>query len=41
MRAARSDQAAEVIRPFLWVAGIAFSTGFMGFLAIAPYLLPA
>ena len=41
MRAARSDQPAEVIRPFLWVAGLAFSSGFLGFLAVAPYLLPA
>lgn len=39
MRAA-ADHPAEVIRPFLWVAGLAFSTGFLGFLALAPYLLP-
>lgn len=38
---ARADQPAEVIRPFLWVAGLAFSTGFLGFLAAAPYLAPA
>jgi hypothetical protein len=32
---------AEVMRPFLWVAGLAFSTGFLGFLAVAPYVVPA
>ena len=41
MRAARPDQLADVIRPLLWVAGVAFSTGFLGFLAVAPYLIPA
>lgn len=41
MRAAQSDQFGETVRPFLWVAGLAFSTGFLGFLAVAPYLLPA
>jgi len=35
-----ADDPADVIRPFLWVAGIAFSTGFLGFLALAPYVLP-
>lgn len=40
MRVARTDQIADVIRPFLWVAGLAFSTGFLGFLALAPYVLP-
>ena len=39
MRAA-VDHPAEVIRPFLWVAGLAFSTGFLGFLALAPYVPP-
>jgi hypothetical protein len=29
---------AQVMRPFLWVAGLAFSTGFLGYLAAAPYL---
>ena len=32
---------AKVMRPFLWVAGLAFSTGFLGFLAVAPYVTPA
>ena len=27
MRAATFDQTAEIVRPFLWVAGLAFSTG--------------
>jgi hypothetical protein len=36
-----ADTTAEVMRPFLWVAGLAFSTGFLGFLAVAPYLTPA
>ena len=40
MRAVRSDQPDEVIRPFLWIAALAFSTGFLGFLAAAPYVLP-
>jgi hypothetical protein len=40
MHAAASDTAAEVMRPFLWVAGLAFSTGFLGFLAVAPYVVP-
>ena len=41
MRAARSDQISDTVRPFLWVAGLAFSSGFLGFLALAPYLTPA
>ena len=41
MRTAAADAAAEVMRPFLWVAGLAFSTGFLGFLAVAPYVVPA
>lgn len=40
MRVARIDQTAEIIRPFLWVAALAFSTGFLGFLAIAPHVVP-
>lgn len=40
MRVARTDQTIDVIRPFLWVAGLAFSTGFLGFLALAPYIAP-
>jgi len=41
MRAAATAATAEIIRPFLWVAGLAFSTGFLGYLAVAPYLTPA
>ena len=37
----RADEPAEVIRPFLWVGGLFFSTGFLGYLALAPYLTPA
>lgn len=38
MRVARTEQTIDVVSPFLWVAGLAFSTGFLGFLAIAPYI---
>ncbi len=37
--AAATATTAEVMRPFLWVAGLAFSTGFLGFLAVAPYVV--
>ena len=30
----RVDDPREVVRPFLWVAGLAFSTGFLGYLAL-------
>jgi hypothetical protein len=41
MRAVAAAANAEIIRPFLWVAGLAFSTGFLSYLAVAPYLTPA
>ncbi|HEX6860348.1 MAG TPA: hypothetical protein VF138_09170 [Caulobacteraceae bacterium] len=41
MRAVATVTTAEVIRPFLWVAGLGFSTGFLGFMAVWPYLAPA
>jgi hypothetical protein len=30
----RADDPRVVIRPFLWVAGLAFATGFLGYLAL-------
>jgi len=30
----RADDPRDVIRPFLWVAALAFVTGFLGYLAI-------
>ncbi len=29
-----ADHPAHILRPFIWVAGLAFSTGFLGYLAI-------
>jgi hypothetical protein len=29
-----ADHPAHVLRPFMWVAAVAFSTGFLGYLAI-------
>ena len=37
-RAQRIDSPADVARPFLWVAAIAFTAGFWGYLALAPLL---
>jgi hypothetical protein len=30
----RADDPRDVIRPFLWVAALAFSTGFLGCLSV-------
>lgn len=38
MHAVATASTAQVMRPFLWVAGLAFSTGFLGYMAAAPYL---
>ena len=35
-RAARIDSPADVARPFVWIAAIAFTAGFWGYLALAP-----
>ena len=37
--AARQDHPADVIRPFVWIAAMAFAAGFAGYLATAPLLL--
>ena len=41
MRAVAASTTAEVVRPFLWVAGLGFTTGFLGFLTAWSYLAPA
>jgi hypothetical protein len=35
-RAAPVDSPADVARPFVWIAAIAFTAGFWGYLALAP-----
>ncbi len=35
-RAQRIDAPADVMRPFVWVAAVAFAAGFWGYLALAP-----
>ena len=37
-KAQRIDSPADVARPFVWIAAISFSTGFWGYLALAPLL---
>jgi hypothetical protein len=37
-RAIPADTPADVARPFVWIAAIAFVTGFWGYLAAAPLL---
>ena len=37
-RARRMDSPADVARPFLWIAAIAFTAGFWGYLALEPLL---
>jgi len=33
MRAAATDHPFEIVRPFLWIAALGFSAGFVGYLA--------
>ncbi len=35
----RADDPRDVIRPFLWLAGLAFATGFLGGLAVGVHRL--
>ena len=37
-RAATIDDPVDVARPFVWIAVLAFMTGFWGYLAVAPLL---
>jgi hypothetical protein len=37
-RVQRIDSQADVARPFLWIAAIAFNGGFWAYLALAPLL---
>jgi hypothetical protein len=37
-RTARFDSPADVARPFVWIAAIAFTAGFWGYLALSPLL---
>jgi len=37
-RAQHIDSPADAARPFVWVAAIAFTAGFWGYLALAPLL---
>jgi len=37
-RAQRIDSPAEVARPFAWIAAIAFTAGFWGYVVLAPLL---
>jgi hypothetical protein len=37
-RARRFDDPIDVARPFVWIAAIAFATGFWGYLAALPLL---
>ena len=34
-----ADPPAEIMRPFLWVAAIGFSTGFLGYLAFGVQMI--
>jgi hypothetical protein len=38
IRAITADELGDVLQPFLWLAALAFSAGFWGFLALAPML---
>ncbi|HEY2709100.1 MAG TPA: hypothetical protein VGI95_13695 [Caulobacteraceae bacterium] len=38
-QAQRIDDPIDVARPFLWIAALSFTTGFAGYMAIAPLLL--
>ena len=38
VRAQRIDHPADVARPFAWIAAIAFTAGFWGYMALAPVL---
>lgn len=37
-RTQRTKSPADVARPFFWIAAVCFSTGFWGYLALAPLL---
>ena len=37
-QAARADDPIDVARPFVWIAAVAFMTGFWGYLAMLPLL---
>lgn len=34
MRAATIDHPAAVLKPFMWIAAMAFATGFLGYLGL-------
>ena len=36
---ADADDLSDVVRPFVWLAAVAFSAGFWGYLALTPIIV--